>query len=58
MDKKFTIQQKKFILAEYIKLLVKNGYDIKRLMGRPLSLYDYNALQRLIKNLYDEYENQ
>lgn len=58
MDKKFTLKQKRFLLAEYIELLVRNGYDIKPLMGKPLSFFDYNALKRLIKTLYDEYENQ
>lgn len=57
MEDKLTLKQRKEILSEYIELLVKNGYDIKPVMGKPLSYYNYDALKRVIKDLQEELDN-
>ena len=55
---KFTIVEKREILSEYITLLVRLGYDIKPLMGKSLAYYDFEKVQKAIKKLELELEEQ
>ena len=54
----FTIAEKRKILSEYITLLVRLGYDIQPLMGKSLSYYDFEKVQRAINKLELELEEQ
>ena len=57
MAEKYTLKERKRILSEYIELLVKNGYDIKWLMGKPLTYYNFDGVKKVIKDLQKELDN-
>jgi hypothetical protein len=54
----FTLKEKKQILSDYITLLVRLGYDIKPLMGKPFSYFDFENVQKGILSLEKELEEQ
>lgn len=54
----FTIKEKRKILSEYITLLVRLGYDIQPLMGKSLAYFDFEKVQKVIKNLEIQLEEQ
>jgi hypothetical protein len=54
----FTLKEKKQILSDYITLLVRCGYDIKPLMGKPFSYFDFEKVQKGILLLEKELEEQ
>jgi len=57
MAEKYSLKERKRILSEYIELLVKNGYDIKWLMGKPLTYYNFDGVKKVIKDLQKELDN-
>lgn len=54
----FTLKEKKQILSDYITLLVRLGYDIRPLMGKPLTYYNFEKVQREVNKLEIELEEQ
>ena len=58
MKKKLTIADKYQILARIIYLYQFNGFNIDFLIGKPLSYFDWDAMQKLLKVKEKEYEEE
>jgi hypothetical protein len=56
MKKKLTIADKYEILSRLIYLYQWYGYNIDFLIGKPLSYFDWDAMQKLLKVKENEYE--
>lgn len=52
-----TRKEKKELLASYFEYLVLNGFDIVPLMGRSLSYWNYDHVQRMV-NKYKSGEEE
>ncbi len=51
-------KEKKQLLAQYIEMLVRNGYSIENVICKPLSYFDFEKVANRIEELNTEfYEN-
>lgn len=50
--------EKKLLIAKFFELLIFNGYDITFFIGKPLSYYDYDRLEKRVQELEKEQEEQ
>lgn len=49
MPKRRTKKEKKALLARLVELKVRGGFDITIYMGEPLSTWDYDKIENVIK---------
>ena len=48
-------REKRLLLVQLIEKYVQSGYDISDLVGRPLSYFNWGAIQKLVnENLPEE----
>lgn len=50
--------EKKLLIAKFFELLIFSGYDITFYIGKPLSYYDYDKLEKRVKELEQEQQDQ
>lgn len=54
---KYTTQRKKELLVRLIELMLYTGYDISDLVGRPLSYFNYTAIEFEVIPYYENIYN-
>ena len=52
---KLTSHDKKRLLVELIETMVENGYDLTDHIGKPLSYYNYEAVEQRIVELKERH---
>lgn len=47
--------EKRALLVEFVELMVRNGYDISCVVGRPLSYFNYEMVRVEMDRIKEEY---